>query len=130
MTIPRSARIIIPESGGQPEPHEILTAEAFISLGRDVEFIVPSRIKGSRSPDVIIDGIAWEMKSPLGKSKKTVANALRRAVKQSNNVIVDGRRMRLSDEVIQMELVRNIHLVRTMRRLVFIAKTGEVIVLK
>ena len=37
----------------------------------------------------------WEIKSPLGKGKKTIENNLRAARKQSRNLIVDFNRMKL-----------------------------------
>lgn len=70
-----------------PEKHELETVNIFMALGKDVEFLTPSRTKKSKTPDVKIDGVSWEMKSPMGKSKNTIYNAMRRAVKQSNNII-------------------------------------------
>lgn len=71
--------------GVLPELHELQTAAVFLAQGFDVEFIVPSRTRGSKTPDVMIDGVLWEIKSPLGHGKKTVEKQLQRASKQSKN---------------------------------------------
>lgn len=126
----KAGNIIIPGGLNQPEPHEYATANVFARSGMDVEFIKPSRLKGSRTPDVKIGGIMWEMKSPMGKSKKTVANALRRAIKQSGNVIIDAHLLKLSDEEVEKELLRNVPLTRSLKRLKLITKTDRIIDIK
>ncbi len=125
----KTGKIIIPY-GVFPERHELETASVFLADGDDVEFIAPSRTKGSRTPDVKINGVLWEMKTPMGKGRSSVANALRRAVKQSDSVIIDGRFMRLSDDDIKHELIRNIPLTKSLRRLVLITKQSNIIDLR
>ena len=66
------------------------------------------------------------MKAPMGKTKNSVTNALRRAVKQSDSVIIDGRSTRLSDEKIEHELLRNIPLVKSLKRLLFINRQSDI----
>jgi hypothetical protein len=69
----KEGKIIIP-AGVLPEKHELETADYFASLGKDVVFQLPNRTKGSRTPDVMIDGVLWEMKCPFGNGKQTVKN--------------------------------------------------------
>jgi len=126
----RVGNIIIPGGMTQPETHEYATARVFTRAGKDVEFLQPSRTRGSRTADLKIDGLLWEMKTPMGKTKKTVANALRRAVKQSSNVIIDTRQMKLSDEIIKKELLRNVPLTKSLKRLVIVSKESQIVSLK
>ena len=42
-----------------------------------------------KTPDVRIKGIEWELKSPQGNGVKTIENILKKATKQSNNIILD-----------------------------------------
>jgi hypothetical protein len=84
-------KTIIPY-GVFPEPHELETARFFNKLGKNVEFLVPSYIKGSKTPDVKMDNILWEIKSPKGDSKYTFQHAFKEALRQSYNVIFDLRR--------------------------------------
>lgn len=129
MTGKRVGKITIP-GGIIPEPHELAIANIFALSGKDVTFIKPRRMKGSKNPDVKINGVLWEMKSPMGKSKKTVANALRRAVKQSRSVIIDAHHIQISDDDVTKELLRNVPLTKSLKRLIMITKTNKVIVLK
>ncbi len=126
----RSKRIpgktIIP-FGVFPEMHELETAAAFLARGFDVEFIVPSRTKGSKTPDVMIDGVLWEMKSPTGNGKKTVEKQLQRAGKQSKNIIFDGRRTDLDDASITRELQKKFSLVRSIKRIILVKKDSTLV---
>jgi hypothetical protein len=58
----------------------------------DVTFLRPQSRKTS---DIEINGIKWEIKSPRGSSKKTIENNLRTARKQSRNIVLDLRRIKL-----------------------------------
>ncbi|MBQ7515010.1 MAG: hypothetical protein IJS96_01900 [Schwartzia sp.] len=46
------------------------------------------------TPDISIDGVLWEIKSPTGNSRHTMKHTLQKAAHQSNHVIVDLRRCR------------------------------------
>ena len=92
----KCGRIIIP-CGVIPEKHELETATFFAGLGKDVEFLAPSYAKGVYSPDVLIDGQRWEIKSPCGKRPRTIENNYRNAEKQSPNVIFDLSRIKLDE---------------------------------
>lgn len=61
-------------------------------LGYDIEFLLPNRQRGARTPDITMDGKKWEIKNPRGKSSRTIENSLRQARKQSANIILDLRR--------------------------------------
>lgn len=54
---------VIPH-GVKPAPHEWETILFFTELGKDVELIMPSNTPYNKNADYIIDGIAWEAKSP------------------------------------------------------------------
>ncbi len=123
---PRLGRTIIP-LGVFPEKHELETAAIFLAHGFDVEFIMPSRTKGSKTPDVMIKGVLWEIKCPTGNGKKTVEKQLQRAGKQSKNIILDGRRTSLGDDNIENELQKKFALVRSIKRILFIKKDGVII---
>lgn len=64
-----------------------------IHLGLDVLFLVPNRQKGTSTPDIEMAGLRWEIKSPSGKSSRTIENNLRSALRQSANIILDLRQM-------------------------------------
>jgi len=74
--------------------HEKLTADYLAEkLYKDVTFLVPDRRRGAKTPDILMDGVKWEIKCPKGRSSRTIENNLRAALKQSRNIVIDLRRM-------------------------------------
>src|SRR4051812_45115254 len=84
-------KVIIP-TGIKPLPaHYELSAAALLAdyFKADVEFVARSNQK---TPDFLISGTLWELKSPTGDGKYNVQHQLKAAAKQSQNVIFDARR--------------------------------------
>ena len=75
------------------QDHEKATVQLLIENGYDVVLIKPSTTQGSKTPDILIDGIPWEMKSPVGKGKWTIKNIMQKASHQCENIIIDLRRL-------------------------------------
>ena len=75
-----------------------------------------------------MDGIVWEMKSPTSSNLKSLQKVLRRAGKQSHNVVIDVARMKgVSDCDAQRELARLLPLVASVRHIRMVAKTRAVL---
>ena len=49
-----------------------------------------------KTPDLRIKGIEWELKSPQGDGVKTIENILKKAAKQSENIILDFSRIKMN----------------------------------
>ena len=49
-----------------------------------------------KTPDLKINGIEWELKSPQGDGIKTIENILKKATKQSKNIILDFSRIKMN----------------------------------
>jgi hypothetical protein len=77
----QQGKIIVP-AGVLPERHGLETANFLAKFGKDVEFQVPNRTKGAKTPDILMDGVLREMKCIFGKSRKTIRTALDRAGKR------------------------------------------------
>jgi len=75
--------------------HEFATVVFFTDHGYDVELIPKSNIEGIHRPDVIINGLEWEMKAPKGEGKWLIPNTMKKAQQQSENIIIDLRRVKL-----------------------------------
>lgn len=74
--------------------HEKLAVDFLASkMGYDITFLIPNRRKGAKTPDIEMNNLLWEIKSPKGKSSRTIENNLRLALLQSPNIILDLRRM-------------------------------------
>ena len=83
----------------KPRPHESKIAELLTNYFKsDIIFL---RKASSKTPDLYIlkTNVRWELKSPEGGGKHTIQNNLRESYGQSENVILDLTRAKLSDEV-------------------------------
>ncbi|MBR0126744.1 MAG: hypothetical protein IJL99_00630 [Firmicutes bacterium] len=67
------------------------------------------------------------MKSPKGKSKRTIENNFRRAKEQAENIIFDLRRINISEEKCMLELELRFAQKRDVKRLLIIRKNGEIL---
>lgn len=106
--------------------HELLTADALTGAGYTVEFIPTDN--SEKSPDVLIDGEKWEMKSPTSGKLVVVERNLKKAYHQSRNIVFDSQRMgRLPDKSIQKELIKQFKLTRNIKKLLFVNRKRRVI---
>jgi len=122
-----SGRIDISKLKVPPEKHELETARYFASLGRDIEFIPPNNSPKMHTADIVMDGIPWEIKCPRGKSKRTVENNFRKANKQSENIIFDLRKIKLSEATCLSQLKKEFDFRPHVKRLLVIKKNNKLI---
>jgi len=114
----------------RPEPHELDTAKFFNKLGKDVEFLTPSRTKGMRNPDIKMNGVLWEIKAPQNNGKHTIEHIFRKALKQSKNIIFDLRRTQMSNDKSISQITRQFTLIKDVKRLLIISKSNKLLDLK
>ena len=118
-------RIIIP-TGLKPSTARyeisaaILLADYF---GTDVEFVPRSNQK---TPDFLIGGVKWEIKSPTGTGKYNVQHQIKAAAKQSGNVIFDSRRSKIHMTKLRNEVARQFKYSKAVKRLVLIDKNKTI----
>ncbi len=117
---------IIP-NGVSPEKHELDMVLVFTQLGYDVEFIPASSTPHSKTPDVIISGKEWEMKSPVGHSKSTLEHSFKKAAKQSENIIIDLRRTKVEEAIAISQLEGLFRKSKRVKRLKMISKKGKIL---
>lgn len=91
---------ILLELGLEPIPskHELSAAKYIAEYFKsDLLFL---RRRPNSSPDLLVKKTnqVWELKSPIGNGKRTVANNLREASRQSKYVILDLSRCKMSNE--------------------------------
>lgn len=108
--------------------HELATAEALAAAGHIVEFLPTDRRQDSKSPDIVIGSEKWEMKSPKTDKLTAIERNLKRATKQSGNIVIDSRRMsKLQDRTVQKFLVQKYQQQKTIKRLFFVNRKRRVI---
>ena len=120
-------QIDVSELISPPESLEFETAKYFAALGKNVVFILPSHIPNQHSPDIKMDGVEWEIKCPVGKSKRTLENNMRKALKQSRNIIFDLRHLKLSEKSSINQLENEFKNRTRIKKLLIIKKDGELI---
>ena len=62
-----------------PEPHEFDTAKFFADMGKDIAFLKPAAIPNVHTPDILMDGVEWEIKCPEGNGKRTIEKIICKA---------------------------------------------------
>jgi hypothetical protein len=123
----KSGKIIVPP-GAFIDVHEKIAADYLaLNLLYDIEFLIPTRHKGIKTPDILMAGNVWEIKSPTGKSARTIENTLRAALRQSPYIVLDLRRMdgRVPAHKHINETVRRFKDAKSMKRLIIITRQGE-----
>ena len=99
----------------------------FTNLGYNIELIPPSNTPKAKTPDFMMDGKAWEMKSPQGKSRVTVEHAFKRAAKQSENIIIDLRRTKIPTDQTKTALEKLFGSSRRVRNLKVITREQQLL---
>lgn len=117
--------IIEAELTDSPKSHEFAAAIIIAKYFRsDVIFMRPANFK---TPDFDVNGVKWELKSPMGSSARTIENNMRAARKQSKNPIIDLSRINIHQ---QRALSRiNFFLTKSnqFKRVLAITKTKKVV---
>lgn len=80
------------------ERHEMETILVFTELGYDIELIRPSSTPNAKRADFLMSGLEWEAKCPQGSSRSTLEHVFKKAIRQSENIIIDLRRTQLCDK--------------------------------
>ena len=105
--------------------HENATAVFLTEQGFDVELIPTSNIEGVHTPNIKIDGLKWEMKAPLGEGNQLMENTIQRALKQSQNIIIDLRHTKRHQTKCLRELEKQFLNKKGIKRLKIITKSGK-----
>lgn len=116
---------ILKQNGVHLEEHEWRTVKFFLEQGKDIELIPKSQIKNFHMGDIMMDGIDWEIKSPIGDGKYTVQNTMQTAVQQSTNIIIDLHRSKMSEEKAIRAFSKEFEIAKGAKRLKIICKTNE-----
>ena len=122
----KNGKIIIP-SGRLPWAHELRVAEALSSAGYVVEFLPERSVK---TADILLNGVEFEIKSPVTSKMNTFEHNLKRALKQSPNIIIDVSRMdgrRMPESKLKSFLVVTCRRHRQIKKLLLITKQGQII---
>lgn len=119
--------IVIPADADDIWEHELSTARALAKAGYKVESLPTDN--STTMPDIVMDGVNWEIKAPKTDKLSAVERNLKRATKQSGNIIIDSCRLsKLQDRVVQKFLVSKFKHQKAIKRLIFVNRKREVVV--
>ena len=117
-------KIIIP-AGVKPWPHELRVAEILAMAGYNVRFLEESSL---HTADVLLNGIEFEIKSPKSANVNSLEHLLKKALKQSSNIIIDTSRMKNSrDNNVKKFLISQAKSRKQIKKLIMITKRGQII---
>ena len=121
-----SGNVLIPASmHPPPRQHEIDVAIILAEqLKSDVEFVPTSN---HNTPDFLINGVLWELKSPQGTGKNNIQRQLQYASHQSVNVIISANRSKMHYTKIRREVESQFKITKAVKRLLFVSKDKKVI---
>lgn len=112
-------------------PHELRTARALAEAGYTVEFVRKSEVDHEKSADALVDGTRWEFKAPISSKINMIQINIRRALHQADCAVFDSRRMKkLPDKVIEREVRLRSADLKSLKRLMYINRKGEVVIVK
>ena len=106
---------------------ELVVATILIQTGHDVEFLPVKRI---RTADIRYLGLEWEIKSPRGKSSRTIENNIRTAIGQSCNIIIDLSRIPILEEKAISEVRKQVSKTKNIKKVLIITKNQEIVSIK
>jgi len=112
------------------ETHEAQTINFLLNRGKDVEILYPVRSKGIRTPDIVMDGVCWEIKCPIGHGKRTLDRLLKSAMRQSKNIIFDLRKTSIPDAQCLSKLKKEFERRTDIKRFLIITKLQEMLDMK
>ena len=95
-----------------------------------MEFL-PTRTQ--KTADILLDGIEYEIKSPLTDKANTLERMIKRALRQSPNLIIDSSRTngkRIRDDQIRKFLIDKVRRHKQIKRMLFITRNKQIIDIK
>ncbi len=125
--------LIEKELGAVPSVAEIEVVDILVTNGipkKHIKFLKPSRTKGSKTPDLLIDDLFWEIKSIEKLGKYTLDHAERAGLKQADNLIMDLRRLNQSLENKAIEKIqKDFRMTKSWRGLIIVVRfNGECLI--
>ena len=112
-------------SGRKVWPQELRVAEILTMAGHNIEFLEETSIHRA---DILLDGVEYEIKSPRSSTANSLEHLLKKALRQSPNIIIDTSRMKNSrDDATRKFLISQVKSRKQIKRLIMITKRGQIV---
>lgn len=105
-------------------PHEDRVAKILAMAGHNVEFLLEN---GQKNPDILLDGIEFEIKSPKTVSTNTLEHLLKKGLRQCPNLIIDTSRTKMRDDKMRSFLVAQMRRTKQIKKMLMITKKGRIV---
>jgi hypothetical protein len=117
------------QTGAAPNKDEILTANFLISQNKKttIRFLAASNVKGTKTPDIEMDGVKWEIKCPRGAGKYLMQNIIHKAIHQAPNIIIDLRRAKMHQAKALNEIEKVFNLSKSAKTIIIITKSKKIL---
>ena len=123
----KKGKIIIP-AGRKPWAHEFHVAEVLAMNGHKVEFLLEGDVK---TPDILLDGVEYEIKSPESMKAISIERTIKKALKQSPNLIIDISRIKkVNEKKICNFLIKQVRIRKSIKKMLLVTKQEKVIDVK
>lgn len=109
------------------QSHELATVVLLTEMGYDIILIPKSNKEGERTADIEMLGLLWEIKCPKGQGKYLIQNTLHKAAHQSENIIIDLRRIKIHRTKCLTELEKRFNESKRLKRMKVITKAKKII---
>jgi len=98
--------------------------------GFNIELIPLKLNKGTKTADIKMNNLEWEMKCPRGKGARTIEKLFQKALHQSENLIFDLRHTQLHGDKAKKQTIKQFELRKSAKNLIIITKTGKFLDMK
>lgn len=96
--------------------------------GHNIEFLPETNVS---TADILLDGVEYELKSPFTNKTDKLERNIKRALKQSKNIVFDSSRVKnMRDDNLRRFLIRKAKEQKQIGELIFITKRGQIIDIK
>ena len=120
----KKGRIIIP-ANRKPWRHELRIASILADAGFEVVFIEESNAK---TADILLNGVCFEIKSPITNKPDKLERNIKHGLKQSKNIIFDSFRIKnMRDDVLQRFLIKKVREQKQIGKMILVTKRGKII---
>lgn len=126
----RSKYSIVIPVGMKPRPkiHEETAADILANHFKSDVYFIETGSQGT--PDVSIQNIEWEIKSPVGASANNIQKNMREAATQSENIVVDLRRSKLHQTRASGYIKQFTDKYPKLKRVLVITKSKQILTIK
>ena len=123
-------RIYLPGVVDRPPSAVELSAATILADHFKMDVHFEARHGNLKTADFRIGGTLWELKSPLGRGKRTIQNNIRKANQQCANIVVDLRFCKINEEQAIQRVRYEVLRMTSIKKVLVITKGIRVLAIK